>query len=153
MNSIDTKLAEEIERELDALYDMEVGSDEHATAVKQVTQLMDKIIDMRKLEVDEHDKSEKRKAEERAFEAAERAREAEAEAREAAFEADERNKSEDREAEKQHRLIGYIITGVGIAVPAIVTVWGTKKSFKFEEFGTITSQAGREFFKRLFSKK
>lgn len=151
--SIEIKLEEEIERDLDAIYDMEVGSEEHAAAVKQVTQLMDKIIDMRKLEIDERDKSEKRKAEERAFEAAERAREAEAKARETVFEADERNKLEDREAEKQHRLIGYIITGVGIAIPAAVTIWGTKKSFKFEEFGTISSQAGREFFKRLFSRK
>lgn len=151
--SMEIKLEEEIERDLDAIYDMEVGSEEHAAAVTQVTKLMDKIIDMRKLEIDEHDKSEKRKAEERAFEAAERAREAEAKAREAVFEADERNKLEDREAEKQHRLIGYIITGVGIAIPAAVTIWGTKKSFKFEEVGTITSQAGREFFKRLFSRK
>lgn len=153
MSSIDTKLAMEIERELDAIYTMDVGSEEHEAAVKPLVQLMDRVIEMQRLDVEDRDKSEKRKAEERAFEAAERAREAEAQAREEAFEADERNKSEDREMEKQHRVIGYIVAGAGILIPAVITVWGTKKSFKFEEVGTITTQAGREFIKRIFAKK
>lgn len=146
MNSIDTKLAMEIERELDALYEMEVGSQEHEAAVKPLVQLMDRVIEMQRLDVEDRDKSEKRKAEDRAFEA-------EAQAREAAFEADERNKSEDREMEKHHRVIGYVITGLGVLIPAAITVWGTKKSFKFEEVGTITTPAGREFMKRIFAKK
>lgn len=153
MNSIDTKLAMEIERELDAINEMDVGSQEHEAAVKPLVQLMDRVIEMQRLDIEDRDKSEKRKAEERAFDAAERAREAEAQAREAAFEADERNKSEDREMEKHHRVIGYIVAGAGIIIPAAITIWGTKKSFKFEEVGTITTQAGREFMKRIFAKK
>ena len=131
--SIDVKLEEEIERELDAIYDMEVGSQEHTAAVKNLKELGVMIIDMRRLEADEHDKSERRNAEERAREA------------------EERNKSEDRKAEWKHRLIGYILNALSIGLPLVVVVWGTKKSFKFEEVGTISSQGGREIFKKLFS--
>lgn len=133
--SIDAKLTEEIERELDAMYDMEVGSTEHTAAVRNLKELGVLVIDMRRLEVEEHDKSERRDAEERARES------------------EDHHKSEDRKAEWKHRLIGYILTAFSIGVPAVITIWGTKKTFKFEEFGTIASQTGREFFKRLFSRK
>lgn len=63
------------------------------------------------------------------------------------------DKAEDRKDEKRNRLIGYIISGLSIGVPAAVNIWAFRKSMKFEEVGTITSQAGREMFKRLFSKK
>lgn len=131
--SIDVKLEEEIERELDAIYDMEVGSQEHTAAVKNLKELGVMIIDMRRLEADENDKSARRDAEERAREA------------------EERNKSEDRKAEWKHRLISYILNAFSIGLPLVVVVWGTKKSFKFEEHGTISSQGGREIFKKLFS--
>lgn len=131
--SIDVKLEEEIERELDAIYDMEVGSQEHTAAVKNLKELGVMIIDMRRLEADENDKSARRDAEERAREA------------------EERNKSEDRKAEWKHRLINYILNALSIGLPLVVVVWGTKKSFKFEEHGTISSQGGREIFKKLFS--
>lgn len=131
--SIDVKLEEEIERELDAIYDMEVGSQEHTAAVKNLKELGVMIIDMRRLEADENDKSARRDAEERAREA------------------EERNKSEDRKAEWKHRLISYILNALSIGLPLVVVVWGTKKSFKFEEHGTISSQGGREIFKKLFS--
>lgn len=133
MNSIDTKLELEIERELDAMYDMEVGSQEHTAAVRNLKELGVLVIDMRRLDVDEHDKSERRDAEERAREA------------------EERNKFEDRKAEWKHRMINYILNALGIGLPLVVVVWGTKKSFKFEETGTITSQGGREIFKKLYS--
>ena len=131
--SIDVKLEEEIERELDAIYDMDVGSQEHTAAVKNLKELGVMIIDMRRLEADENDKSARRDAEERAREA------------------EERNKSEDRKAEWKHRLISYILNALSIGLPLVVVVWGTKKSFKFEEVGTISSQGGREIFKKLFS--
>lgn len=131
--SIDVKLEEEIERELDAIYDMDVGSQEHTAAVKNLKELGVMIIDMRRLEADENDKSARRDAEERAREA------------------EERNKSEDRKAEWKHRLISYILNALSIGLPLVVVVWGTKKSFKFEEHGTISSQGGREIFKKLFS--
>ena len=133
MNSIDTKLEMEIERELDAMYDMEVGSQEHTAAVRNLKELGVLVIDMRRLDVDEEDKSARRDAEERAREA------------------EEHNKSEDRKAEWKHRVINYILSAFSIGLPLVVVVWGTKKSFKFEEVGTISSQGGREIFKKLFS--
>lgn len=111
------KLRAEIDRELEAIKDMEVGSDKHSAAVDHVTKLYDRLIETERLEGEGYDKAESRKD------------------------------------EKKNRLIGYIISGLSIGVPAVVNIWAFKKSMKFEEVGTITSQAGREMFKRLFSKK
>ena len=107
----------EIERELEAIKTMKVGSDEHCAAVDHVTKLCDRLIEMDRLEDEGYDKAETRKD------------------------------------EKKNRLIGYIISGLSIGIPAAINIWAFKKSMKFEEVGTITSQAGREMFKRLFSKK
>lgn len=44
-----------------------------------------------------------------------------------------------------------ILLGIGgIAVPALLSVWGTKMTLKFEETGTVTTIAGREFIRSLF---
>lgn len=114
---VNDKLRAEIDRELEAIKDMDVGSDEHSAAVEHVTKLYDRLLESERLEGEGYDKTEARKD------------------------------------EKKNRLIGYIISGLGIVVPAAVNIWAFKKSMKFEEVGTITSQAGREMFKRLFSRK
>lgn len=114
---VNDKLRAEIGRELDAIKEMEVGSEKHSAGVDHVTKLYDRLIEAERLEGEGYDKAEARKD------------------------------------EKVHRLIGYIIAGLGIGVPAFVNIWAFRKSMKFEETGTITSQAGREMFKRLFSKK
>lgn len=111
------KLRVEIDRELDAIKEMEVGSEKHSAAVDHVTKLYDRLIEAERLEGEGYDKTEARKD------------------------------------EQKNRLIGYIISGLSIGLPAAVNIWAFKKSMKFEEVGTITSQAGREMFKRLFSKK
>lgn len=114
---VNDNLKVEIDRELNAIKDMMVGSEEHSAAVDHVTKLIDRHIEMERLEGEGYDKSETRKA------------------------------------EQKNRLIGHIISGLSIGIPALITIWGTKKSFKFEETGTITTQAGRAFISRLFSKK
>lgn len=114
---VNDKLRVEIERELDAIKEMEVGSEKHSAAVNEMTKLYDRLIEAERLEGEGYDKA------------------------------------EDRKDEKRNRLIGYIISGLSIGVPAAVNIWAFRKSMKFEEVGTITSQAGREMFKRLFSKK
>lgn len=111
------KLRAEIDRELEAIKEMEVGSDKHTAAVQRVTELYKLLIETERLEGEGYDKAEARKD------------------------------------EKKNRLIGYIISGLGVCIPAAVNIWAFKKSMKFEEVGTITSQAGREMFKRLFSRK
>lgn len=114
---VNDKLRAEIDRELEAIKSMEVGSEEHSAAVDRVTKLYDRLIEIERLEGEGYDKTEARKD------------------------------------ENKNRLIGYIISGLSIGVPAMVNIWAFRKSMKFEEVGTITSQAGREMFKRLFSRK
>lgn len=54
-------------------------------------------------------------------------------------------------AEDRKSRFGKIIVDAGIGLAGIaVTVWGARASFKFEETGTITSQAGRKFMDRIF---
>ena len=56
------------------------------------------------------------------------------------------------EEEKKDRLIKNILTGAGIIIPLGVTVWGTLKTLKFEEEGTVTTLMGRGFINKLFPK-
>lgn len=64
----------------------------------------------------------------------------------------ERNQQQMREEQKD-RLIRNIIAAAGIIIPSMITVWGTIKSIKFEETGTITTIIGRGFINKLLPKK
>ncbi len=59
----------------------------------------------------------------------------------------------DKESEKKNRWIEHIIAGVGIVLPVMVTIWGTKASFKFEETGCVTTIMGRGFISKLLPRK
>lgn len=63
------------------------------------------------------------------------------------------DKLDERDDEKKDRWIRHILNGLGIAAPLGVTIWGTLKSLKFEETGTVTTQAGRGFLSKLFRGK
>ncbi len=69
------------------------------------------------------------------------------------LEAERAEKAQQAEVEKNTRIVGYIMTGAGILLPVAVTIWGTLTTLKYEETGTITTTAGRNFFNRLFAKK
>lgn len=58
-----------------------------------------------------------------------------------------------REEERKDRLVKNVLTGAGIIIPTLVTIWGTCKSIKFEETGTITTIMGRGFIQKLLPKK
>ena len=62
-------------------------------------------------------------------------------------------KEKDRKEEQKDRFVKNCITGSGIAISAILTVWGTLKSLKFEETGTVTTLIGRGFINKLLPKK
>lgn len=66
-------------------------------------------------------------------------------------ECDEKVKS--REIETKDRLTKNIISGAGIIIPTAVTIWGTLKSLKFEETGTVTTAIGRGFINKLLPKR
>ena len=128
MTNIETLLHEEIQDGFDALSRMERGTETHKTTVDEVAKLFDKAIEIEKLEME---------AKER-----EKAREIEASLKRAQME-------EDR---KDRRVKNGIAIG-GIVLPLVVTIWGTFKTFRFEETGTITTMMGRGFINKLIPKK
>lgn len=121
-------LKKEICEDLEGLGDLSLGSDEHKAATDVVTKLIDREVELRKLEIERIERIESRKA-------------------------DEEFKTKQMKENRVDRIIGYVITVAGIVIPVFVTVWGTKVSLKFEEEGTITTSAGRNFFSRIFHKK
>lgn len=121
-------LTEEIQAEIETLKGMELGSEPYKVAVDGITKLIDRSIDIEKYSAER-----KEKAEEKELEAYWK----------------ERESSE----EKKDRRIKDGIAIAGIVLPIIVTIWGTKASFKFEEEGTITTIMGRGFINKLLPKK
>ena len=57
------------------------------------------------------------------------------------------------EDEKKDRLIKNCLTGASIVTGLGLTIWGTLKSLKFEETGTVTTIVGRGFINKLLPKK
>ena len=121
-------LTEEIQAEIETLKGMELGSEPYKVAVDGITKLIDRSIDIEKYSAER-----KEKAEETELEAYWKERES--------------------TEEKKDRRIKDGIAIAGIVLPIIVTIWGTKASFKFEEEGTITTIMGRGFINKLLPKK
>jgi hypothetical protein len=126
--NIETLLREEIESELEKLKTMEPGSDEHKAAVDEITKLTDRAIEMKKVEAEIQDKAMTRENESSRLDA-------------------------QMKMDQKDRLIKNCIAVASIVVPTAVTIWGTVKSFKFEQEGTITTIMGRGFINKLLPKK
>lgn len=126
--SVKTLIMEEIQDEIKELNKMEVGSDTYKTTVDGVTKLADRFIEIEKLEID------------REFKASNQS-------------IDEGLKLAEMENEKKDRLIKNCLTGLSIITGVGLTVWGTVKSLKFEEEGTVTTIVGRGFINKLLPKK
>lgn len=126
--SIDNLLEVEIEDKLDKLSDMDPEREGYKTAVDSVTKLLDRAIEMKKID----DERQERK----------NIREEEA-----------KSKLESAKTEDKKYLVDKILAACGIIIPAVLTVWGTKKSLKFEETGTVTTIMGRGFINKLLPKK
>lgn len=126
--NIKTLFETEIENELNDLKDMEVGSDEHKTAVDGLTKLAEKVIEFERIEN---------------------------EIREKAIERENENsfRMKQMDDDRKDRLIKNCLTGVSIVTGVGITVWGTLKSLKFEETGTVTTIMGRGFINKLLPKK
>ena len=131
MDEIKEKLDKEIESELDALDEMEVGSEAYKITVDNVSKLIDKRNDMTKIEL------------ERMKQISNDLRETEKSDKEKEF--DKYN--------RKNQLITHAITIGSIIIPVFVTVWGTYKTLKFEETGTVTTIMGRGFINKLIPKK
>ena len=122
--SIQTLLNEEIKNEFEDLKKMELGSETYKTTVDGLTKLVDRAIELEKLDVEQNEAYENRQV--------------------------ELSKVED---DRKDRWVRNILTGAGIVIPMAVTVWGTIKSINFEKEGTITTIMGRGFIQKLLPKK
>lgn len=125
---LDRMLCEEVQSELTALKDMEMGTEEYKIAVDGITKLADRAIELEKIDIEHQDKIESQDFENGL-------------------------KLKQMEAERKNRLIQNILTAAGIVLPVGLTVWGTFKSFEFEKEGTITTIFGRGFMNKFFTKK
>ena len=124
--SIQRLLREEIESEFKELSKITPGGDEYKVAVDGITKLMDRAIEMEKNEIDRQDRIDARDSENEL-------------------------KTKQMEDEKKDRFVKNLLTGVGTIGGLVVTIWGAKKAWKFEETGTVASPVGRSFINKLIS--
>jgi hypothetical protein len=133
--TVEELLREEIRYEIGYLGQQDVGSEGYKNGIDGVIKLMDRWVEVEKVDLQrkQHsDESEQRKYE---------------------YEAERALKEKELAEEKKDRLIKNILAGAGIGIPAIITIWGTLKTFRFEETGTITTTLGRGFINKLLSRK
>ena len=128
MKNIKTLLETEIQDEIGALRDMEAGTENYKSTVDGLTKLTDRLIEMEKVDIDREEKAKSREIENEL-------------------------KFQEMENEQKDRLVKNCLTGASIVTGIGLTVWGTLKSLKFEETGTVTTIVGRGFINKLFSKK
>ena len=129
--SIETLLEQEISEDLEGLKNLELGSEEYKVATEKVAKLMDKAIEFKRIDLDIQ------KEQNREF----------AEANETKL------KKEQFKEDKKHKWIQHGLTVITFIGGVLVTVWGTNKTLKFEETGTVTTSAGRAHIGNLFRKK
>lgn len=126
--SIKHRLSEEIEKELEDLQRMKLGSDEHRTAVDELTKLVDRYNEMEKLEGEREEKAANRLI-------------------------DDEFKTAQAKRDTINKWIDHVIAIAGIVLPLAVTIWGTKASFRFEKEDSVTTIMGRGFVNKLLPKK
>ena len=122
--SIENLMETEISDEFEKLSKMEAGSEPYKGTVDGLTKLLDRAIEMKKLEIEIENKQK-----------------------------DDLFKESQVKEERKDRLIKNCLAAAGIIVPSAITVWGTLKSLKFEEEGTVTTIMGRGFINKLLPKK
>ena len=126
--SMKTLLNEEIENEFKLLGKMQPGTEEYKTTVDGLVKLVDRAI-----EIDKVNNESREKVESQEF--------------------DEQFRLTQAGYENKDRLIKNYIAIAGIIIPSLITIWGTVKSIEFEKEGTITTIMGRGFINKLLPKK
>lgn len=145
MDEIKELLDTEISNELSDLGDLERGSETYKVTVDGIAKLMDKRIEMEKLERDTQAKDKDREIESKKAEGdlTDKAKSREIDEKKLAQIANEKN----------DQLFKNGIAIAGIVIPSMITIWGTFKTLKFEETGTVTTIMGRGFVNKLIPKK
>lgn len=138
-------LCKEICSEIEALDEIELGSNDYKSTVDNIAKLTDKMIEIEKINIEE-------KA---------RARDYELNLKRVNLEFEEKvknrmieeSKLEEMKFNRKDQKFKNLITIGSIIIPSIITVWGTFKTLKFEETGTVTTIMGRGFINKLIPKK
>lgn len=146
MDTIKELLNDEIESELEALSGFEKGSDEYKTTVDGVAKLFDRAIELEKIKVDAEAKEVSQRFEREKFDT-------EMREKKESRKFDEDHKLKQSKDEKTDSLFRNGIAIAGILIPSVITIWGTLKTLKFEEEGTVTTIMGRGFINKLLPKK
>lgn len=127
MSEIERLLDAEIESEIGQLSDLEIGSDEYKATVDGIAKLTDRSIELKRMESEEQENWAKRQLESKKLELA--------------------------APDKKDQWVKNGIAIAGIVIPSVITIWGTVKSLKFEETGTVTTIMGRGFINKLLPRK
>ena len=128
---LDNLLEEQIKEGLEGLGNLDMGSEEYKSASEAITKLIDREIELKKLDSANDDKRHQRLIEIK----------------------DRELDRKKYESDEKDRWIKNGLTAAGLIIPTIVTIWGTIKSFEFEEKGSITTIMGRGFINKLLPKK
>ena len=128
---LDNLLEEQIKGGLEGLGNLDMGSEEYKSASEAITKLIDREIELKKLDSANDDKRHQRLIEIK----------------------DRELDRKKYESDEKDRWIKNGLTAAGLIIPTIVTIWGTVKSFEFEEKGSITTIMGRGFINKLLPKK
>ena len=124
--SIKTQLEDEIRDEFEALRKIEVGSDTYRTTVEGLTKLVDRKIEMDKVEVD---------------------------ARERVIKRNDDNEFKEMQLadDRKDRVIKNGLTLATLVITTGTTIWGILKSLKieFKDNEMITSTVGKELMKKV----
>ena len=124
---IETLLHEEIKDEFDELGKLEVGSEQYKITVDGIAKLVDRAIEIDKLNTESEDRIDQRNV-------------------------DSDLKTKQMKEDRIDRIARNSIAIAGIIIPTVVTIWGTITTLEFEKEGTITTASGREFIKKLFKR-
>lgn len=121
-------LYEEIENQTELLKSFDPGSKEYEAVANRIDKLMAKTIDIEKFNNEQALKQQQ-------------------------VENERVEKERATKDEQKDRIVRNIISAAGILLPLSVTIWGTYKTLKFEETGTVTTMMGRGFINKLLPKK
>lgn len=121
-------IQKEVESELKVLSTTDVGSDKYKATVDHIVKLTDKVIDMEKLELESEKASEQ-------------------------LNANSDLKWQEIEANSKDRKTQNRIAIAGLIVNSALIVWGTLKTFKFDNTSTVTSTLGRDILRRFVPRK
>lgn len=119
-------LNEEIKTEFEALKKAKPGDDTHRTTVDSLAKLMDRAIELKRIEANSEELCNSREVETDL-------------------------KIQQMNDEKKDRLIKNIMAGARDVAMIVVTIWGTVASMNFEKEGTITTSAGRKHLNMILS--